>query len=115
MSISDEALIHHAVDARATAHAPYSNFRIGTALLLRDGAVVTGVNVENSSFGLTVCAERHAVAAAVRLGAQDVLIFDPKNADALDFLAAAQRALQAETTPSDAADVSPTPCHHPIH
>jgi cytidine deaminase len=47
------------------AYAPYSNFRVGAAVLLTDGTIVTGCNVENASFRLTVCAEQAAIAAAV--------------------------------------------------
>lgn len=50
------------------AHAPYSNFKVGAALLTRDGRVITGCNVENSAYGLAICAETLAVASAVSQG-----------------------------------------------
>jgi cytidine deaminase len=60
-----EALQRAATLAAENAHAPYSCFRVGAALLLDDGTTVTGCNVENSSYGLTICAERSAVVRAV--------------------------------------------------
>ena len=50
------------------AHAPYSNFRVGAALLTKDGRLITGCNVENSAYGLAICAETLAVASAVSQG-----------------------------------------------
>ena len=50
------------------AHAPYSNFRVGAALRTKDGRLITGCNVENSAYGLAICAETLAVASAVSQG-----------------------------------------------
>ncbi|MEM4293583.1 MAG: cytidine deaminase [Thermoplasmata archaeon] len=61
-------LLDFARDARANAHAPYSGFAVGAAVLTADGIVFTGSNVENSSYGLSLCAERVAIAKAVSEG-----------------------------------------------
>ncbi len=61
-------LVEAARAALNNAHAPYSNYKVGAALLCKDGTVFTGCNVENASFGLTNCAERTAVFAAISAG-----------------------------------------------
>jgi cytidine deaminase len=69
--ISDDELIGRAKDARHAAHAPYSNFEVGAALVSTDGRVFTGCNIENSAYGLSMCAERVAIFKAVSEGAHE--------------------------------------------
>lgn len=65
-------LIEKADAARRTAYAPYSNFSVGAAILGGDGAVYVGCNVENLSFGATICAERSAICTMVAAGCQEI-------------------------------------------
>jgi cytidine deaminase len=64
-------LIKKAYEAMEYSYSPYSNFRVGAALLLNDGSVYTGCNIESASFGATNCAERTAIFKAVSEGKKD--------------------------------------------
>lgn len=65
---SEQALISAAKAARENAHAPFSGFRVGAALRSKSGRIYTGCNVENASYGLTICAERVAIFKAISEG-----------------------------------------------
>ena len=69
-TLMQEALVQAAIDVRQRAYAKYSQFLVGAAVLAADGKIYTGCNVENSSYGLTICAERAAVFNAIAAGQQ---------------------------------------------
>jgi cytidine deaminase len=66
--MTDRELLEKAREAMENAYAPYSGYKVGAAALARSGKVFTGCNVENRSYGLTICAERNAIFAAVCAG-----------------------------------------------
>jgi len=70
METEFQTILDRAIEARQAAYAPYSDFQVGAALLCEGGEIFTGCNVENLSYGLTICAERNAIFAAVAAGHQ---------------------------------------------
>jgi cytidine deaminase len=68
MMKSDEALLAAALAAQKNAYCPYSKFKVGAAVMTEDGSIFSGCNVENASYGSSLCAERSAVSAAVTAG-----------------------------------------------
>ena len=65
---TEESLVAAATDARTRAQARYSNFKVGAALLTAEGAIISGCNIENATYGLTLCAERVALVKALSEG-----------------------------------------------
>ncbi len=74
MSFDEQALCDAARDAAAHSYSPYSGFPVGAALAFADGSVVTGTNIENASYGMTLCAETVAVAKAMGDGVRGGLV-----------------------------------------
>src|ERR1700754_816758 len=72
-SRAEQQLIQAAAGVAQHAHAPYSNFHVGAAVQTASGEIFTGCNVENASYGLTICAERAAVCAAVAAGHKEIV------------------------------------------
>ena len=72
LSDTEDALRNMAFAIRANAYAPYSNYAVGAAVQTADGRLFGGCNVENASYGLTCCAERNAVFAAIAAGAREI-------------------------------------------
>ena len=99
-----DELFKQAQKAAYSAYAPYSKFRVGAALLCEDGSIVSGVNVENRSFGLTVCAERNAITTAVSEGKQTFTALAVSTPDSIEPTSpcGACRQVLSEFMPNDA-------------
>ncbi len=72
MKKENETLLKAALEAKNNSYAPYSNFHVGAALICEDGNIYSGCNVENSSYGLTICAERSAIFKMVASGERKI-------------------------------------------
>jgi cytidine deaminase len=71
MQYTDNELVAQAIEVAGRAYAPYSRFQVGAVLVGKDGRTFAGCNVENISYGLTICGERNAVFAAVAAGGRE--------------------------------------------
>ena len=99
---ADRTLLEAAANVLRHAYAPYSRYRVGAALRLDTGAMIVGCNVENASLGLTVCAERNAVAAALAQGSRKFsALAIVADGDSLPSPCGACRQVLAEFCPSD--------------
>jgi len=74
MKINPKNLLKLASDAAENAYAPYSKFKVGACALYDDGSVYTGCNVENASYGLSLCAERNTISSAIADGKHEGLV-----------------------------------------
>lgn len=74
MQVNSELLLRSASEAAENAYSPYSGFKVGACALYEDGKTYTGCNVENASYGLTICAERNAISSAIADGQKSKLI-----------------------------------------
>uniref|UniRef100_A0A0B6ZAD7 Cytidine deaminase n=1 Tax=Arion vulgaris TaxID=1028688 RepID=A0A0B6ZAD7_9EUPU len=82
-----DALVRKSHEAKQFAYCPYSNFRVGAALLAKDGTIYTGCNVENASYPLCVCAERTAIQKAVSEGRKEFIAIAVASDVTDDFIA----------------------------
>ena len=102
-----QALVDAAIKASENAYSPYSNFCVGAALLCDDGEIILGTNVENSSYGGTICAERTAFCTAVAKGKKDftaiAIIGHRRGEEMIDFCSPCGicRQFMAELTDKD--------------
>ena len=98
-----DALFMEAQNAARLAYAPYSKFRVGAALVCEDGGIITGVNVENRSFGLSICAEQNAITTAIAQGKRNFLALAVSTPDSITPVSpcGACRQILGEFLPSD--------------
>lgn len=98
--IDNKVLIEHAKKAMLNAYAPYSKFYVGAALLTDDDKIFTGCNIENASYGATICAERTAICKAVSEGVKHLKkIAIVSSSNELTFPCGICRQVIAEFTP----------------
>ena len=97
--MTPEKLVSMALDAMQHAYAPYSGYKVGAALLCKDGSVVCGANIENAAYGPSNCAERTAMFKAVSEGAREFTAIAIASRDAAPWPCGACRQFLAEFAP----------------
>ena len=103
--MNKELLIEKSIEALKLSYSPYSNFRVGAAILLKDGNIILGANIENASYGLTMCAERNTVFRTILSGykTEDMVAMALcAEADEVPYPCGACRQVLSELFPVDA-------------
>ena len=103
--MNKELLINKSIEATKLSYSPYSNFKVGAAILMKDGNIVMGANIENASYGLTMCAERNTVFKAMLDGykKEDMIAMALcADADEVPYPCGACRQVLSELFPLDA-------------
>lgn len=103
--MNKELLINKSIKATKLSYSPYSNFKVGAAILMKDGNIVMGANIENASYGLTMCAERNTVFKAMLDGykKEDMIAMALcADADEVPYPCGACRQVLSELFPLDA-------------
>ena len=103
--MNKELLITKSIEATKLSYSPYSNFKVGAAILMKDGNIVMGANIENASYGLTMCAERNTVFKAMLDGykKEDMIAMALcADADEVPYPSGACRQVLSELFPLDA-------------
>ena len=103
--MNKELLINKSIEATKLSYSPYSNFRVGAAILMKDGNVIMGANIENASYGLTMCAERNTVFKTILSGykVEDMVAMALcADADEVPYPCGACRQVLSELFPLDA-------------
>lgn len=103
--MNKELLINKSIEATKLSYSPYSNFKVGAAILMKDGNIVMGANIENASYGLTMCAERNTVFKAMLDGYKKedmVAMALCADADEVPYPCGACRQVLSELFPFDA-------------
>ena len=103
--MNKELLINKSIEATKLSYSPYSNFKVGAAILMKDGNIVMGANIENASYGLTMCAERNTVFKAMLDGYKKedmVAMALCADADEVPYPCGACRQVLSELFPLDA-------------